>query len=560
MANYGVPVNLDREGRKEHEDYHKELEVNASQLKGAGEFAQEQGDRAKEFSDNIETVMQDGPVQTVNGKTGNVSGLATEQQIISVTQQLADEAKQTEQYQGDMVALIQSYSVLSDSVIVRFREPDIIDIGVFYVKNEATIFTVSPDNDGWYRLKGAITRKINKINKDIGKNVSSTTGVWESPTSNRYTSEVGATFEGEFNGENLFINTYADNNGGVWEITVDGVYKKEISVWSSEIVSTKRHLIFSSLPKGRHTIKGVFKGDDTNNPPSSGTSRGWLKYASDNSYPFPIVTHDFLYEQGTGLTVPLDEPSRKEFAFSTSPVDGGVGNVWIPEHGTLGVMKNIVTKIKLDNKDINSISEKHSHYLEYKNISISTEFDAHHPDFEEPLWRGRLDQIFNPRGFHVRGNFKFLRDCFISSGYTAMLAINKSSIRNNYVITSYGKRHELDYNINDGTRIKLNGEPFSILHFSDKEKLPSGQISDDDKHNTVVGMRVDDYQNTMRLGEEDRGEIFVDLRTDGDRKTYYQAIDNHVANTGDVITFGSTCFIGKIDNPSDILPDRVSPI
>lgn len=48
------------------------------QIEEATGYAINQGDRAKEYSDNIDTVMKEGPVQTVNGKTGNVSGL-TEQ-------------------------------------------------------------------------------------------------------------------------------------------------------------------------------------------------------------------------------------------------------------------------------------------------------------------------------------------------------------------------------------------------------------------------------------------------------------------------------------------------
>ena len=97
MAKYGVPVNLDREGRKVHEEYHKDLEVNAKmaldvidEVKDAGDYATAEGDRAKEFSDNIESVMKDGPVQTVNGKTGQVTGLAEQAELDETNSRLAD--------------------------------------------------------------------------------------------------------------------------------------------------------------------------------------------------------------------------------------------------------------------------------------------------------------------------------------------------------------------------------------------------------------------------------------------------------------------------------------
>lgn len=95
MPNKGVPVNLDRTGRKEHIEYHESIEVNAKmalemieETKSAADYATGQGDRAKEYSDNIELVMKDGPVQTVNGDTGNVTGLATKLEIVEVKQQL----------------------------------------------------------------------------------------------------------------------------------------------------------------------------------------------------------------------------------------------------------------------------------------------------------------------------------------------------------------------------------------------------------------------------------------------------------------------------------------
>ena len=97
MAKYGVPVNLDREGRKVHEEYHKGLEVNAKmaldvidEAKDAGDYATAEGDRAKEFSDNIETVMKDGPTQTVNGRTGQVTGLAEQVDLDATNSLLAD--------------------------------------------------------------------------------------------------------------------------------------------------------------------------------------------------------------------------------------------------------------------------------------------------------------------------------------------------------------------------------------------------------------------------------------------------------------------------------------
>lgn len=71
------------------------LEQFKKEIDGATKAAKEQADRAEEIVDSLEAVMKDGPVQTVNGKTGIVSGLAEQSDLNIVKTQLAEKAKQT---------------------------------------------------------------------------------------------------------------------------------------------------------------------------------------------------------------------------------------------------------------------------------------------------------------------------------------------------------------------------------------------------------------------------------------------------------------------------------
>jgi len=191
-----------------------------------------------------------------------------------------------------------------------------MDIAVFYNEAEATIYTFEPDGNGWYRLRGAVTRMMSVYPDKETKNRDSITGVWSTNDPNHYATEAEATFEASFYGTGCFLQTYADDRGGVWEIVVDGVYTKTISTWSPIVQNTKVHSVFENLPEGNHTIVGTFKGDDPEHPPSSGagTSRGWLKYGTLTTDK-GIGRYYTHYVQETGLVSAFESASRKEFAF-----------------------------------------------------------------------------------------------------------------------------------------------------------------------------------------------------------------------------------------------------
>lgn len=68
------------------------VEQLVKRLDDVSAYATEQADRAKVYSDNIDAVMKDGPVQTVNGKTGTITGLAEQAEVNEIKSQLAETA------------------------------------------------------------------------------------------------------------------------------------------------------------------------------------------------------------------------------------------------------------------------------------------------------------------------------------------------------------------------------------------------------------------------------------------------------------------------------------
>lgn len=188
MSNKGVPVNLDRKGRKEHIEYHERLEVTASELQGAGQFAQEQGDRAKEFSDNIETVMKDGPVQTVNGKTGQVTGLAEQSDLDEVDTRLSEKIddknqevnqKINDNYDETSQQLAETMSISAPVASAFWNPPQQPSARSDENEYFESVFSVTSDkliNNHYEPMRSAFPDYIKRVNK--GKDESGTYDWW----------------------------------------------------------------------------------------------------------------------------------------------------------------------------------------------------------------------------------------------------------------------------------------------------------------------------------------------------------------------------------------------
>lgn len=474
----------------------------------------------------------------------------------AVTAQLADEVRRREQYQGDLLQLLYNYSGLKENVAVRYRATNIIDVAVFYNEKNATVYSFSPDNDGWMRLKAAIKRPMTISKTKAQKNYDSTSGTWnKSQPPFHYTTEVGAKFTSNFYGTGCFIKGRRATDGGIWEVVVDGIYKKIVSCWNSSTSGYFEELIVEGLPEGDHTIVATFLGDDPAHTPSSGagTARGYINFSSTDG---GIGYYYTEIQQQSGIIV-LDEMSRKEFAFAAKPASYGGGNVWVPEHGTpLGVMRNISATIYLGDRKVSDIATEHTAYRWYSNVRIMTEFDAFHPSADSsPMWHGRIDQTIDGKGVHIKGTFEFKQDTFIGIGHPAMLAINKLNTKNTAVVDSYGNRYALNWSVSNDTDIFVGEDAFCVAHFCDPALVPAEQTIYDNQRDNVAVIKIFNYQRTMRVGAEDKGEVYTRLKADDTRKTYYVSHRNHTAKAGETFDFGCTYFIGDIFEANKVLPN-----
>lgn len=475
-------------------------------------------------------------------------------QLSSQLAQNTEELAKKQAYEGSLVGLLKKHSVLSNKVIVKVVSTSQIDVGIFHQDNKATIYTFKPDGDGWWRLFDAVVRPVTKIevleNYKKGSNFTSKTGEWIEAEPTYYTTEVGATFSGEFEGTGLNFNHRTDDRGGVWEFVIDGYITKQISTYSTTLVDNVQSLVAKGLPDGKHSYVATFKGADPDNPPSDGIARGWANfYTGTGTTPKTITPYILSYSHDNGVSV-LHATSRKEFAFSVRPAGSTMPSRWIPEHGNLGAMKNINTKILLDNVEVSDLArETTDNYRIYRDIKLITTYDGYYTENDTQVWSARIDQTVNGEGYHVRHKINFSESTEIVVGYPVMMAVSKSGTSNDHVVTSLGKRYYLDPNINDGSSVILSGEPVSVAHFTNQSGFQ-------ELKNIVAAFEVYDYKRTMRIGQEGRPSVptRVEMRTDGERKTYFAAFDYHTVNAGEEYDFGWTYFIGEIYNATEILP------
>jgi len=485
--------------------------------------------------------------------------LITATDVEGALQEVGTKLAETTQQGTSLVKLLQAYSSLNEKVLVKVIDTSTVELGIFYGKNKVCTYNMKKDGDGWFRLFDVVTKTVTKaeVVEDFRKSVNynAITGTWvttSEPT--YYTTEVGATFTGVFDGTGFNFNSRTDNRGGIWEILVDGYITKTISVWSEVLTENVQIPIVRGLPDSIHTVVGTFKGDDPLNAPTGGTARGWANHYVEGGGAsiFRTITPSYISYtvSATGLSV-LQAASRKEFAFSVIPDGTAYPYQWIPEHSVLGCLKDLSASIKFDDKvvGVDSIwSEISENYRLCKNVRFQSDFNAYHPsDQVSPLWSGRLDQTINPSGFHIKGKMIFLRDTKIAVGYPIMLAVSKAGMGNDQVITSHGVRYQLPIDINDDSDILLDNKPFSIAHFT-SNSLVQGE------KDVVIALEIADYKNTMRVGLPNApSSIATRLRTDGERKTYGMSCLTHTAVVGEKFNFGCTYFVGEIANAAKIL-------
>lgn len=173
-----------------------------------------------------------------------------------------------------------------------------------------TQYSMSLDPDALMQLRSAKIGPAVLSPGGVGRfNQVMLDGAFNSAGANYYTTTVGDSFSGQFNGAGAFLHSYRSPDGGVWRFVIDQdpALTFDVSTYSDPADSPSALLIVSGLGNKTHNFTAQFIGDDPDNPPASGTARGWLRY--DPSEPMTIEDSGVFEALGPSpnqFTVALD--------------------------------------------------------------------------------------------------------------------------------------------------------------------------------------------------------------------------------------------------------------
>ena len=361
-----------------------------------------------------------------------------------------------------------------------------------------------------------------------------------------YTTQVDSSISAEFTGNKIEFVTYTTNQGGLWEFILDegtgGERRIGVSVYSENPVANAKITLFEGLEDRKHTIKGVFKGQDPSNPVT--TPRGWLYYGGTreqdtlrtfNSYSdaFSLANHSEL----------LYSASNKEYAIEFRPYGSSDSFYFVPAHGTATAFNVVDTKVLINGKPIEWTTNLF--YKGIKSVQVIQKIHAIHPDDPEPCLEVTTIHTFKDGVMNVSGRLKTLRKTETRYGYTAMLPYWTSFA--DKILTS----------LNNTYTPKTSGT-YSQEYLLDSDKAYSFAVlndTDSDLKNVALAMTIENPYKTFRIDDPNRGEPFswIEHRDANMGKIYFQQINNHVFEVGEEYRFDFKIGIFEINDVSEYL-------
>lgn len=269
--------------------------------------------------------------------------------------------------QRSMVNILNAASPAA-AIYVAPRSSGTFAIGVFHggVEGYCHEYEFGPDAVDWWRIQQG---RMGTANPSVAGRFwtpdidNPSQFVIATTSSNSYTTTVGAKFRFTFQGPSVALYHNANNQGGVWRFTIDGV-TKDVSTWSATSGVTET-MIFDNLNHGQvYTGVAEFIGDDPLNPPVGGASRGWMWYRDVSVSPYTNVRRAITAgsARSFGVLNPVaptkafsSAASVNEFAITFSETAGGP-SVWVPSHGTDIITDSVIRQIRINGVDVTPAS------------------------------------------------------------------------------------------------------------------------------------------------------------------------------------------------------------
>jgi hypothetical protein len=251
-----------------------------------------------------------------------------------------------------------------------------------------------------------------------------------------YTTNVNDSIIYEIVGYKATIETYTDNRGGIWQVNIDNVPIDTFSTYGAGVYSD---YVLDGIGYGAHRLKIVFLGDDPDNAPSGGTSRGWINLFNGTDWRQYGVK---VFTTSKGVLFYDDSPkilaspnSIWDWAVQAAAVeeDSIVGN-WIPEHSNVGATANEKMRITLDTT---SILVDNANYFRPTQDWEILEFRQYYTAYNspkqptKPLWNGIQTYKFNKDDSQIEFahtlNMDYPYDIYVASAFYSQYGVDNNT-------------------------------------------------------------------------------------------------------------------------------------
>ncbi|MGX7133080.1 BppU family phage baseplate upper protein [Enterococcus songbeiensis] len=399
-------------------------------------------------------------------------------------------------------------------------------------------------NDDYILALGGYIGTANRSTK-ISDMVNATeiVGVVEKTYAPNYiVNEVGTYITANFVGKKITFYHYCENRSGVWEFILDegtGSERKVTKSAYSDVAMYKETVLFDELEKKNHTIKAIFKGADPQNPPSSGNARGYFYYGGtrpqDTFRTFNVYNDVFEGQKDDEL---LYSYSNKDFAFEIRPHGSAEAYNFVPEHNAEGsAFKVSDPKILVDGDEVTAWRDD-SFMLDVGTVQLVQHVKGYHlSDLNNPLMEIITYHTIKNGVLDIKGKVKFLRATEVKNGYGMMFPywasfgdIIKTSTGNAYAIKKTGYEIENWQETDDVKSI-------AVLNTSGKDNL-------------ALAITFDNFNQTMRKGEEGRGNPFswIEHRSSSMGKIYHKQFENVVIQVNYEYRFGGRFAVSYVND------------
>lgn len=420
----------------------------------------------------------------------------------------------------------------SSQVAGRYAIDVVLDDGVKHLTHQWQ----RDDNDDFLKLNQSFVGDIGSVL--FKKVIPNLNGSFVTSSVASYTTTLNDTFTGTVKGDEIVFNHYADDRGGIWEFVIDGdtANPVTISTYSASPVGVASPIIATGLEFGEHTVTATFKGDDPQNPPNGGVSRGWIRYKAsptyDNEYTMLGYIEANPFVVGKDL---IAYGSNKEFAISATK-DGY--NHWFPEHNGVGTCF-LAAPIKyiLDGVEIDFSNYDNLELIEGKTFKIVEHMYLRLPEVAGDIAELRIVYTIGIDGVvSLAGSVEVLQD-FTATGYFMMFPLGRGV---NEILSGID-----NYRVNAGDETSYN---FS----KESDRVHSYCAIDSTNTDYVSAVTVDYPFKTLRYGKNGRrtnlDNFTYFLQRATAPKLYQVSLENASLTAGDKLHFYGRFTAGEISS------------